>query len=172
MGGYYIQGNGECQSGTWSTTRWEISTRWSPICVMPYGIPYQNGGFQTKGQACGMRPHDWGTGYYYDASIVSRETVRIALMIPALNNLEVKSDDIWNAYVQAPVTKTVWTTLGPEFGKDAGRTAVIVWALYGLTQQEQHLGATLPDAWNPWVISLVRLTLIYGLSQRWDKKMG
>ena len=47
------------------------------------------------------------------ASIVSIETVRIALMIAALNNLEVKSGDILNAYVQAPVTEKVWTTLGP-----------------------------------------------------------
>ena len=53
------------------------------------------------------------------ASIVSREPVRIALMIAALNNLEVKLGNILNAYVQAPVTEKVWTTLGPEFGKDA-----------------------------------------------------
>ena len=66
------------------------------------------------------------------ASVVSRETVRMALMIAALNDLEVKSGNILNAYVQAPVTEKVWTTLGPEFGKDAGKTAVIVRALYGL----------------------------------------
>ena len=66
------------------------------------------------------------------ASVVLRETVRIALMITALNDLEIKSGDILNAYVQAPVTEKVWTTLGPEFGKDARETAVIVRALYGL----------------------------------------
>ena len=66
------------------------------------------------------------------ASIVSRETVRIALMIATLNDLEVKLGNILNAYVQAPVTEKVWTTLGPEFGKDARKTAVIVQAPYGL----------------------------------------
>ena len=66
------------------------------------------------------------------ASIVSRETVRIALMIATLIDLEVKSGDILNAYVQVPVTEKVWTTLGPEFSKDARKTAVIVRALYGL----------------------------------------
>ena len=66
------------------------------------------------------------------ASIVSTETVRISLMIAALNDLEVKSGDILNAYVQASVTEKVWTTLGPEFGKDVGKTVVIVRALYGL----------------------------------------
>ena len=40
-------------------------------------------------------------------SIVSRETIRIALMIATLNNLEVKSGIILNAYVQAPVTERV-----------------------------------------------------------------
>ena len=47
------------------------------------------------------------------ASIVSTETVRIALMVAALNDLEVKSDDILNAYIQGSVTEKVWTTLGP-----------------------------------------------------------
>ena len=37
-----------------------------------------------------------------------------------------------NAGVEAPVTEKVWTTLGPEFGKDARKTAMIVRALYGL----------------------------------------
>ena len=53
------------------------------------------------------------------ANIMSRETVRIALMVATLNDLEVNSGDILNVYVQALVTEKVWTTLGPEFGKDA-----------------------------------------------------
>ena len=39
-------------------------------------------------------------------------------MIATINNLEVKSGNILNAYIQAPVTEKVWTTLSPEFGKD------------------------------------------------------
>ena len=70
------------------------------------------------------------------ASVVSRETVRIALMIAGLNDLEVKSGNILNAYIQAPVTEKVWTTLGLEFGKDAKKTAVIVRALYGIKSAE------------------------------------
>ena len=63
---------------------------------------------------------------------MSRETARIALMIAALNDLEVKLHDILNAYIQAPVTEKEGTIVGPEFGKDAEETAVIVRALYGL----------------------------------------
>ena len=66
------------------------------------------------------------------ASVVSRETVRIALLMAALNDLEVKAGDVLNAYVTAPVTEKVWTILGPEFGPDAGKNAIIVRALYGL----------------------------------------
>ena len=66
------------------------------------------------------------------ASVVSRETVRKALMIAALNDLEVKFGNTLNTYVQAPVTEKVWITFSPEFGKDAGKTAVIIRALYGL----------------------------------------
>ena len=65
------------------------------------------------------------------ANIMSRETVRIALMIATLNDLEVKSGNILNAYVQAPVTEKVWTTLVPECGKFAGKTTVIFSTLYG-----------------------------------------
>ena len=45
---------------------------------------------------------------------------------------EVKVYDILNAYVQAHVAEKVWTALGPEYSKDARKTAVIARALYGL----------------------------------------
>jgi len=66
------------------------------------------------------------------ASVVSRETVRIALTIAALHDLEVKVSDIQNAYLTAPCAEKIWTKLGPEFGADAGKRAIIVRALYGL----------------------------------------
>ncbi|KAL7525190.1 hypothetical protein ACHAXR_001901 [Thalassiosira sp. AJA248-18] len=66
------------------------------------------------------------------ASVVSRETVRLALTIAALNALEVKAADIENAYITAPITEKVWCILGQEFGEQAGRKAIIVRALYGL----------------------------------------
>ena len=53
-------------------------------------------------------------------------------MISALNDLEVKSCNSLNNYVQASITEKVLTTLGPKFGKDARKTALIVNALYGL----------------------------------------
>ena len=66
------------------------------------------------------------------ACIVSREMVRIAMMIAALNDPEVKTSDIQNAFLTAPCTKTIHTTLGPEFGEDQGKTAINVHTLYTL----------------------------------------
>jgi hypothetical protein len=66
------------------------------------------------------------------ASVVSRELVRIAFTLAALNDLENKMADIDNAYLTAPLTEKVWCIFGPEFGEDAGKKALIVRALYGL----------------------------------------
>ncbi len=66
------------------------------------------------------------------ASVVSHETVRLALTFASLNDLEVKVGNVLNAYITAPVKEKVWSILGPKFGLDSGKSAVIVRALYGL----------------------------------------
>ncbi len=63
---------------------------------------------------------------------MSRETVRLALTFASLNDLKVKVGDVLNAYITAPVKEKVWTILGPEFGLDSGKSAVIVRVLYRL----------------------------------------
>ncbi len=59
------------------------------------------------------------------AGVVSRETVRLALTFASLNDLKVKVGNVLNAYITAPVKEKVWTILGPEFGLDSGKNAVI-----------------------------------------------
>jgi hypothetical protein len=59
------------------------------------------------------------------ASVVPRESVRIALILASLNHLDVKMDDIENAYLTEPITQKVWNLLGPELGDDAGKSALI-----------------------------------------------
>jgi hypothetical protein len=67
------------------------------------------------------------------ASVVSRDTVRLFFLLAALNDLDVLSCDIQNAYLAAPNKEKVWTKfsdqLGPEY---EGRKAIIAKALYGL----------------------------------------
>jgi hypothetical protein len=75
------------------------------------------------------------------ASVVSRESVRIALTLAALNDLEVKASDIQNAYLTAPLlTEKIWTVCGAEFGEDQGKNAVVVRALYGLKSAGHDYG--------------------------------
>ncbi len=66
------------------------------------------------------------------ASVVSCETVRLALTFASLNDLKVKVGNVLNAYITAPVKEKVWTILGPEFGLDSGKSAIIVRVLYRL----------------------------------------
>jgi hypothetical protein len=88
------------------------------------------------------------------ASIVSRESVRVSMTLEALNDLDVKLADIENAYLTTPITEKVWTVLGPEFGDDAGKCALIVRALYGLKSAGEAFRNRLAECmkhvgWNP-----------------------
>ncbi len=60
------------------------------------------------------------------ASVMSRETVLIALLVAALNDVDICTTDVLNAYITAPCSKKIWTTLGREFGEVRGQKAIIV----------------------------------------------
>ena len=66
------------------------------------------------------------------SSVVSRDSVRIALSIASLNCLEISSCDIGNAYLNAPCREKLWTVAGAEFGSEKGAVMIISRALYGL----------------------------------------
>ena len=67
------------------------------------------------------------------SSVVSRESVRIAFLVAALNDLDVFACDIGNAYLNAPCREKIWFVMGPECGREMkGRVAKLVRALYGL----------------------------------------
>ena len=71
------------------------------------------------------------TGGLSYAGVVARDSVCIALTYAALNDLDVTMGDIKGAYLSAPTSEKHWILLGPEFGEDAGKYALIVCALYG-----------------------------------------
>ena len=66
------------------------------------------------------------------SSVVSRDSVRIALTIAALNELSVMACDIQNAYLAAECREKIWTRAGPEFGSESGSIMIVKKALYGL----------------------------------------
>lgn len=83
------------------------------------------------------------------SSVVSRDSIRIALLIASLNDLQLLACDIQNAYLTADCRERIYVTAGPEFGSEAGSTMVIKKALYGLKSSgaafRAHLGETLFD---------------------------
>ena len=104
------------------------------------------------------------------ASVVSHGSIQIALTISVLHDMEVKAADIMNAYLTLPNAEKTWTVLGPEFGKDSGKKALIFRALYGqkssgasfrnhISDCLRHLGyiSCKADA-NIWMNEVVRPT--------------
>jgi len=52
------------------------------------------------------------------SSVVSRDSVRIAFLIAALNDLDVQACDVTNAYLNAPCCEKIWFEGGAECGED------------------------------------------------------
>ena len=87
------------------------------------------------------------------ASVVSRESVRIAFLLAALNDMDMLTGDIGNAYLNAYTTEKIYYRAGPEWGPTLeGTVCVIIRALYGLK--------TSANAWRQ------------ALCQTLNKKMG
>jgi hypothetical protein len=116
------------------------------------------------------------------ASVVSRDSMRIAFMLAALNDIDILACDIGNAYLNAKPRENVYTTAGPEFGAELqGKPVLIVRALYGLKSSGAawcaHLATTLthlgyasslanPDVWfhasaKPCGFEYYELVLVY-----------
>ena len=86
------------------------------------------------------------------SSVVSRDSVRIALTIAAMNDLKVLACDIQNGYLTANCREKVWMRAGPEFGSDVGERMLIVQALYGLKSSGAAFRSLLcRNASGPWV---------------------
>ena len=83
------------------------------------------------------------------SSVVSRDSVWIALTVAALNDLQVMSCDIHNAYLMTDYQEEIWTYAGPKFGSDQGSIMFMRKALYGLKSSGAafwaHLAETLHD---------------------------
>ena len=66
------------------------------------------------------------------STVVSRDSVRILLMIAALNGLDLQCADIQNAFLTAPNLEKCYMIAGPEFLDEEGKTFIVRRALYGL----------------------------------------
>ena len=59
------------------------------------------------------------------SSVVSRDSVRIGFLLAALNDLDVMSCDLENAYLNAPCREKIWFRGGPECGEDCGKVCSV-----------------------------------------------
>ena len=67
------------------------------------------------------------------SSVLSRDSVRIAFLVYALNDLDNLACDIYNAYLNAPCLEIILFVAGMECGKSLeGRVMKLVRAFYGL----------------------------------------
>ena len=66
------------------------------------------------------------------AGFVTRETVCNALIVKALNEVEVECGNIMNIYIIAPCSEKILTVLGLEFRGDKGNYAMLTTASHGL----------------------------------------
>ena len=99
-------------------------------CHMIFDVKMDNFTYKARMVAGGHTTETPASITY--ASVVSRDSIRIALTMAALNDLQVKVGDIQNAYLTAPCREKIVTICGPEFGEHQGQTAILVRALYGL----------------------------------------
>ena len=82
------------------------------------------------------------------ASVVSRESVRLAFLLASLNDQNILTGDVGNAYLNANTTEKVYYRAGLEWGEGMqGTICVIVRALYGLKSSAKawrsHMCSTL-----------------------------
>ena len=66
------------------------------------------------------------------STVVSRDSVRILLMVAALNDLDVQGCDVQNAFLTANNLEKHWLRAGPEFKEEKGQIFIVRRALYGL----------------------------------------
>ena len=66
------------------------------------------------------------------SGVVSLMGVRMVTLLAELNDMELWSTDIGNAYLESYTKEKVGFVAGPEFGELQGHLLVIVKALYGL----------------------------------------
>jgi Reverse transcriptase (RNA-dependent DNA polymerase) len=82
------------------------------------------------------------------SSVISHNSVWIAFLITALNDLKIVACDVGNAYLNDPCHKKIWFVAGPEFGSHQGMMIKVVRALYGLKSS----GAAWHAMFNCWSI--------------------
>jgi Reverse transcriptase (RNA-dependent DNA polymerase) len=99
--------------------------------------------------------------------VLSHNSVRIALLLAALNGLELKACDIKNAYLTAPNKEKVYIVAGPEFDPElCGQMMIVQRALYRLKSAGPPSDRILPSTSSVLTMARRVRTLMFGCAQR------
>ena len=98
-------------------------------CHMIYDVKH-DGRHKARFVAGGHRTETPTDSVY--SGVVSLQGIRLVTFIAELNNLELWSTDVGNAYLESYTTEKVCFIAGQEFGELAGHTFQMVKAQYGL----------------------------------------
>ena len=90
------------------------------------------GELSQEGLICGGRSYNRNPPALPYSSVVASDSVRITLLVAALNGLNIMTCDIQNAYLMAGCREKIWTIAGPEFRSEKGTHMIIHKALNGL----------------------------------------
>ena len=80
------------------------------------------------------------------SSVVTRDSIRLAFLIAALNEVDVMACDLENAYLNAACKEKIWFEGGIECGEDKGKVLILCRALYGLKSSGAAWRTTLAAA--------------------------
>ena len=70
------------------------------------------------------------------ASVVRTENVFLIFLLAEINNLDILTGNIGNAYLNAYTNEKVYAIAGPEFGSRAGQIMIIEKEMYGSKASE------------------------------------
>ena len=97
----------------WEKHKEDIKIGYQEIkCRMIFDIKLGEN-FRRKYRLVGGRHKTATPALIIYSSVVSRDSVRIALTIEALNELDILECDTYNAYLTAKGRKLIWTFVGP-----------------------------------------------------------
>jgi hypothetical protein len=99
-------------------------------------------------------------------SVVSRDSIWLAFLIAALNDIDTMSCDLENAYLNAPCREKIWFEGGIECGEDQGKVCVVVRSLYGLQSTSAFWSSLAQILRDVGYDSTKALTQMYGCAKR------
>ena len=105
------------------------------------------------------------------SNVISRESVRIVMIIAALNDLKLETGNIQNEYLTALCLKKIYIICGLEFGPDLEvKQAIIIRALYNHKRSSKvvynHLSTCIKEL--EWLSCKADTSLYYRIATRSD----